>query len=184
MNNKASSLVIGIVIIVAVIICGVVALAYLGYLPLSWSANGDDSDMEQPIGSDYCGYAVGDIIGMYENLMGKNLNNDIGYSVVNALNMEACGTNSKLPSEILNVYRTEYANGWYLLAEDTQARSGYYYTTVVWGNAPMLSNSTLIIGVISGSGVTVQQWYGYNTITITGQGTRSGYLAFALWLTS
>ena len=185
MNEKGSGWIIG-AIIIAIIVVAVALLAYFGYLPLGLLGIGssDDSDMSQPIGSDYCGYAVGDIIGMFENLVGKELNNDVGFTVVNALNMMACGSNSNTPDEIIGSYMIEYADGWYVLDDTTTVRSGYYYRSVLWGNAPLLSNSSLIRGLISGGGVTIEAWYGYNTITVTGYGTRSGYIAFALWLTS
>ncbi len=183
MNKKGSGLVIGIAVI-GVIIVAVLILAFTGYIPLSLTSNGDNGDMDQPLGSDYCGYAVGDIIGMFENLMGKNLNDDVGFTVVNALNMEACGSNSRLPSEIIGEYMTQFSDGWYILSDDTVVRSGYYYRTAIWGNTPILSNSTMIRAVISGNGVTIDAWYSYETMTITSYGTKSGYLASLIWLTS
>lgn len=184
MNKNGSMLILGIVII-AVIAIVVVIMAYMGYLPLSFATDDDDSDVtDQPIGSDDCGYTTGEIIGMFENLAGKNLNRDVGFSVVNALSMEACGSNSKLPSEIIGVYMTEYTGNWFVLVDDTKVRSGYYYRSVLWGNAPLLSNSTLVRSTISGNGVSIDEWYGYETMTITSYGTKSGYTAFAIWLLS
>jgi len=179
---KANAWIVGIVI-VAIIVVAVTIIAYMGYLPLSLTDNGDN-DIDQPIGSDYCDYTTGEIVDMFENLAGKPLNRDIGFSVVNALSMKACGSNSKVPSEIITVYMTEYSGDWYVLIDDTQMRSGYYYRSVVWGNAPLLSNSTLVRGVISGNGVSIDEWYGYETLTITSYGTKSGYTAFVIWLIS
>ena len=187
MNEKGSGLIIGIVII-AVVALIVVAMALMGFLPLSFGGtNGsqDQDDMSEPLGSEYCGYATGDIIGMWENLAGKNLNSDVGYTVVNALSMEACGTNDELPSDIMTEYITAFSTGWYILVDDTNTSgSGYYYRSILWGNEQTLADSTLVRGVISGHGVTIKEYYGYSTITITSFGTRSGYLAFALWLAS
>lgn len=180
---KANALILGIIVI-AVIAVAIVLLAYMGYLPLSLASSDNTDGIDQPIGSDYCGYATGEIIGMFENLVGKDLNNDIGFSIVSALNMEACGSNSKLPSEIIGNYMTDFSDGWYILGDDTQVRSGYYYRTVIWGNTPLLSNSTLIRAVVSGNGVTIDTWYNYKTMTIISHGTKSGYLACVLWLTS
>lgn len=183
MNKNGSMAVVGAIIII-VIILGVVFLAYMGYIPLSFGDSDKDGDMGQSLGAEKCDYAVGEIVSMFENLMGKDLNNDIGFTVVNGLNMMACGSNTKLPSEIIGAYISEFSDGWYILGDDTQVKSGFYYRIVVWGNTPSIGNCTLMRGVISGSGVTVKEWYNFNTMTITGYGTRSGYLAFALWLTS
>lgn len=180
MDKKATSLMLGI-IIVAIIVIAVFIAFYMGYIPLSFADN--DEDMSQPVGSDYCDFTTGQIIGMFENLASKDLNNDIGYTVINGLNMRACGSNSKLPSEIVSKYMSDYTN-WYVLVDDTTMSSGFYYRTVIWGNAPLLSNSTLIRGCMSGNGVTIKEWYNYETLTITAYGTKSGYLSFALWLTS
>ena len=183
MNRKGSGLVVGI-IVVAVIICAFAVAIYMGYIPLSLLSASDTDDIDQPIGSDYCGYGTGEIIGMFENLVGKDLNNDMGFTVVNALGMEACGSNSKLPSEIIGNYISEFSSGWYIISDDTQMRSGYYYRTVIWGNAPLLGNSSLIRAVISGNGVSIGTWYNYETMTITSFGTKTGYLASLVWLSS
>jgi len=184
MNNKGSSLIAGIIVVV-LIIAGVGILAFMGFIPLSFAGdNSDSGGIDQPIGSDYCGFGVGEIVGMFENIMGKDLNNDVGFTVVNSLSMEACGSNSKLPGEIIGTYMEQFSTGWYILGDDTTVRSGYYYRTVIWGNAPLLSNSSLIRGIISGNGVTIDTWYNYETMTITSYGTKSGYLASLIWLTS
>lgn len=184
MNQKAISPIYGVLVLVIIIIAVALAMVYLGVIPLSLTDAGATGDIDQPIGSDYCGYSNGEIIDMYENLMGKDLNNDIGFSVINALNMKACGSDSKLPSEILGNYMTQFSDGWYVLSDDTVARTGFYYRTIIWGNAPMLSNSSMIRAIISGNGVVVKEWYNYNTMTITSYGTKSGYIACVLWLNS
>ena len=184
MNKKGSGLVVGIIIIVAIAVVAILAFAYMGYLPFNLVGNGDNGDTDQPLGSEYCEYTTGQIVGMFEDLAGKSLNKDIGFSVVNALNMEACGSNFRLPSEIISVYMAEYSGDWYVLVDDTTVRSGYYYRSVLWGNAPLLSNSTLVRGTISGNGISIGEWYGYSTMTITSYGTRSGYSAFVIWLIS
>lgn len=184
MDNKGSIAIIAVFAIVAIVLL-VGYLVYAGYIPLNLTGdNGGAGDVADPVGSDDCSYTTGEIVGMFENLAGKSLNKDIGFSVVNALSMRACGSNSKLPSEIISSYMTEYAGSWYVLVDDTQVKSGFYYRSVLWGNAPLLSNSSLVRGVISGNGVTIGEWYNYETLTITSFGSRSGYSAFVIWLIS
>ena len=38
--------------------------------------------------------------------------------------------------------------------------------------------------VLTGGGTAVKQMYGYNTITITGEGTTITFVAFITWLSS
>ena len=184
MNKKASSLIYGMLVLLLVVLAVAMILIYTGVIPLSLTEETKDTEMEEPIGSDYCGFTTGQIIGMFENMMGKSLNKDIGYSVINSVDMKACGSNSKLPDQIIGRYMTEYSQGWYVISDDTQVRSGYYYRTVVWGNTPLLSNSSFIKAVISAHGTNVKAWYNYDTITATSHGTKSGYVAFLIWLTS
>ena len=173
------------IFIVAFIAVIVALMLYFGVFTLSLGATDNDADgMSDPIGSDYCGYSTGDIIGMFKNLMGKDLNNDVGFTVVNALNIEACGSDSRVPSEIIAQYTADLGDDWYIIYDDTTMRTGFYYRSVVWGNTNSIWNATLIKSVISGSGVTVKEWYNYNTVTATGYGTRSGYLGFVAWLQS
>jgi len=186
MNKKASSGIIGIVLIVAMVIVAVVVLAYMGVIPLNISGlTGAQAanDLGDPLGSENCDFATGVIIDMFENMMGKDLNNDVGYTVVHALNMRACGSDSVEATEVVDEYETLWTD-WYLLDRDTDVRNGFYYVACIWGNAPNLGESTLIRGVLSGSGSTIEEWYGYHTITINSEGSRSGYLAFVAWLGS
>src|SRR4030042_254264 len=177
MDKKAISLITGVLLLIVIVVAVALAMIYLGVTPLSLINGEKEGDVSKPIGSDKCDYTDGEIINMFENLVGKDLNNDVGFSVVNALNMRACGSNSKLPGEIIGTYMTEFADGWYVLADDTITRSGYYYRSVVWGNTPSLSNSTLIRAVLSGNGEIIKEWYGYETMSITSHGTKSGYIA-------
>jgi len=177
------AVIIGIIAVICIV--GVVLfLAYMGYIPLLNLSNDDDGGIGDPLGSDYCGYTKGEIVGMFENLAGKNLNRDIGFSAISALNVRACGSNSRQPEEIIDVYRDMYADDWYILLDDDGGGVGYTYNFVVWGNSDNVFNATLFKSVLSGYGVTVNEWYNYNTVTITGYGTRSGYIAFMAWLRS
>jgi len=187
MDKNASMGVIGLVLIVAMVIVAVVVLAYMGVIPLNLGAlTGDNAanDLDDPAGAQNCDFATGVIVDMFENMMGKDLNNDVGYTVVHALNMRACGSDGVEATEVVDEYEIAWADDWYLLDRDTDVRNGFYYVACIWGNAPNLGESTLIRGVLSGSGSTIEEWYGYHTMTINSEGSRSGYLAFVAWLTS
>jgi len=183
MNQKALGAISGALITIAIIVVIGAVLVYFGVIPLSMFTSGGDGDgMEDPIGSEYCGYTDGQIIDMWENFFTKDLNNDIGLSVIAAMHMKACGTNSKTPDEIISNYKTLYAADWHLLDEDTRSMSGYYYSVALWGDNSSPANSTMILGTLSAHGTTVKTWYDYETITITSSGTRSAYLAFLAWI--
>lgn len=172
-------IIIGIVVI---LLCAVGVLAYLGYIPLNLDLISDD-DMGSPPGSDYCGFSDGQILDMLETIAGKDLNNEAGLGFIDALNMRACGSDSKLPSEVEQYYRTKNAeDGWYYLGGDSYSGSGWTAISAVWGNNRTAVGSTLARTILSGNGISVKEYYGYNTITITSHGTRVSYLAFVAWL--
>jgi len=166
--------------VLAIVIVAVLVLlaSYFGLIPeLAGILPGGDGDT--PPGTTNCDYTDLQILGMLELVSGKSLNNQQGLAFVDALNMKACGQDDKTYTEIVTHYKTEYID-WSLLGEQSYSGSGWNAETVVWGNSP--TNTTSAKSIITGGGVTVKEYYGYNTMTITARGTWVTYQAFALWL--
>jgi len=178
---KRSTMIIGVIVIIAGLI---IAASYLGLIPSLASFNPFDNDgssgnEDSPPGTIYCDYTDMQILDMLELVSGKDLNNQQGLAFVDALNMQACSQDDKTYTELVTHYKVEYID-WDLLGEQTYSGSGWDAETIVWGNDP--TNPTSAKSIITGSGVSIKEYYGYNTMTITGSGTWVTYQAFALWL--
>jgi len=170
------------IILVFIFIVALGTLWYLGFLRIP-GLNLQPGDPDAPPGAQYCGYTEMQILDMLEVVAGKDLNNEIGVSFVRALNMQACGSNDESVANIVSHYMTQNSD-WYLIYDNSQTGSGWTARTVVWSNAPDVNDATLIKSVMVGSGITVESAYGYDTITVTGDGTMVAYQGFILWVAS
>jgi len=175
---KKSSIVIGALVVVALVVIG---MAYFGLIDLSrfglnLNLNGGG---EEPPNAEYCGYTDMQILEMLELIVGKDLNNQQGLTFVDALNMHACGQDDLDYDDVLNHYKIEYVD-WYILGQQEYSGSGWDADSIAWGNDP--SSPTSMKMVVSGSGLAVEELYGYDTMTITSSGTWAGYQAFVVWI--
>jgi len=179
-----------------VLIVGIIAVAIIGILlvfavmfgyidnPLGDIFEDAFSDSDDPPSSEYCDFSEAQILEMIELIAGKNLDNGIGIGFVRSMDMKACGTNQKTPVEIREYYMTLYADDWYIITDQSNSGAGWVAYGVSWGNDPVPASSTWVKSIITGGGTAVNTWYGYDTVTITGEGTSVTYLAFAAWLAS
>lgn len=174
---KKSSIIIGAVLIVALL---VIAASYFGLIPGLGNLLPFETG-EDPPGTIDCSYTDLQILGMLEIISGKDLNNQQGLAFVDALNMKACGQNDKTYTEIVTYYKVEYVD-WDLVGEQSYSGSGWDAVTIVWSNDP--TSPTSAKSIITGGGISITDFYGYNTMTITASGTWVTYQAFALWLLS
>lgn len=171
--------IIGIIIVAVVLVLATVAVA-LGWIEIPGLNLGlQPGDEEAPPGAVYCDYTELQILDMLETVVGKELDNAVGVTFVRGLNMQACGSDGASSAEIAMHYQALYSE-WYSSLDDTTSGAGWTARRLVWGNAP--TNATLAVSVLIGSGVTVTQAYGYDTITITSDGPVLTYQAFLLWI--
>jgi hypothetical protein len=178
-------LLVGIIAIAIIAILLVFAVMF-GYIdnPLGGMLDDMFPDSDDPPSSEYCDFSEGQILEMIELIAGKNLDNGIGIGFVRSMDMEACGTNHKTPEEIREHYTTLYADEWYIITNQVNSGAGWIAYGIAWGNDPVPASSTWVKSIITGGGTAVNTWYGYDTVTITGEGTSITYLAFANWLVS
>jgi len=170
------------IIAAAVIMMMVIFAVMFGYIDNPLGSIIPDSDT--PPSSEYCDYTDGQILEMIELISGKNLNNGIGIGYVRSMDMKACGTNQETPEGIRDYYKSLYVDDRYIITEQTYSGSGWNAYGIAWGNNPVPASSTWVKSILTGGGTAVQTYYGYDTITITGEGTSITYLAFANWLVS
>ena len=175
--NKAIIVVGGII---GIVVIAVILGTYLGFIPDNFGILPTEEG-EVPPGTIDCGYTDLQILGMLEMISGKTLNNQQGLAFVDALNMKACGQDDKSYPEIVSHYKVEYIE-WDLIGEQSYSGAGWSAETIVWGNDPTTPTSAR--SIITGGGVSVKEYYDYNTMTITTSGTWVTYQAFALWLLS
>jgi len=135
---------------------------------------------ETPPDSDYCGFTDAQIVEMIGYLTNKNLDVNAGIGFVRSLNMQACGSTTALYTDIANHYKTTY-NDQYLFDEQDYSGPGWNAKGLVWLNDPS-TNATYAWAVLTGQGTTINTLYGYNTITITSDGTYLNYQLFMLWI--
>jgi len=173
--------IIVVAVIVVILVLAVIFGTYLGFIPDNFGLLPTDGDGETPPGTTYCDYTDLQILGMLELISGKSLNNQQGLAFVDALNMKACGQDDKTYLDIVTYYKTEYVE-WDLIGEQSYSGAGWSADTIVWGNDPTVPTSAK--SIMTGGGISIKEYYGYNTMTITGSGTWVTYQAFALWLLS
>lgn len=172
-------LTIGLVAVVLVVIL-LVALVYMGFIRIPGLALTPDSE-DAPPGAVYCDYTDMQILDMLETVAGKDLDNGVGVSFVRALNMQACGSDGESVSTIVSYYRSLYSE-WYVGYDDSTSGAGWTARAVTWFNDADPSSATLAKFLMVGDGVTVKATYGYDTITVVGDGPIITYQAFILWV--
>lgn len=168
------------IIAVAVIAMLLVFAVFFGYIDNPLGSIFPDQDT--PPDSATCDFTDGQILEMIELISGKNLDVQIGIGFIRSMDMQACGTAAHTPEEMREHYRSLYADGWYLMGEQTYSGAGWIAYTLAWGNDPTPASSTWVKSIITGGGTAVQTYYGHDTMTITGEGTGITYLGFATWL--
>lgn len=141
----------------------------------------DNAGGDMPNGADYCGFTDGQILDMIETLVDKNLNEQVGLGYVDALNMKACGSDTWTISSVRTDYTVMYSD-YYLYAEQSTTGSGWNGLLMGWTNSRNHTDATFGKSMIVGSGTTVKELYGYNTIVISGSGTIAFFMGFAMFL--
>ena len=171
--------IIGIIAVVAIAMIVIIAV-FLGFIPNPIAILNTDT----PPASETCDFTEGQILDMIETIAGKELNNQQGIAFVRSMGMMACGTDQKTYTEIVDYYKTLYADDWFIITEQPNSGAGWGAYGIAWGNAANPAECTWVKSILTGGGTAVKQMYGYNTITITGEGTAITYVAFAAWLSA
>jgi len=172
MKTTTMGAIIGLVIIVVILLIAMT----MGWIP------GLGLQSERPPGAtdSDCDYTELQILQMLEEITGKELNNGQGISFVRALNMEVCGSNEASAS-VISHFKNEYGD-WDLASEDILTRdSGWTVYSLLWTQG---ANTSFAKSIMVGEGSTVQQAYGYTTMTLTADGPYVTYQAFVIWLLS
>lgn len=170
--------IIGIVAVLALLVVG--AAVALGYLEIPGLNIGlQPGDENAPPNAVYCDYTDMQILDMIETIAGKDLDNGVGITFVRGLNMQACGSDDVISTEVITYYQNLYED-WYLTLDNRTGGAGWSARNVLWTNSP--TGATLARSVMVGTGVTVKQAYGYDAITITADGPVITYNALMLWI--
>lgn len=174
--------IVGIIASVVLLMLLIFAVVF-GYVQIPGLSLGNMfGDTDTPPDSATCDFTDGQILEMIELISGKNLDVGVGIGFVRSLEMEACGTAKYTPEEMIDHYKSLYADDWHLLGEQPYSGAGWNAYTLVWGNLDTFATSTWVKSIMTGGGTAVQSYYGHDTMTIIGEGTTITYVAFATWV--